>query len=161
MLKTREKENKMKSRIDFHSTAHPAMKALLGVEAYLNKSSLDPKIQGLVKLRASQINGCAYCVDMHYGELKKLGFPGAHLNLVVAWREAPCFTDKERAALAWTESVTLLADTRVPDSDYALVQKYFSEQERIDLTIAIGQINLWNRLSVSFRKIPQLQTVAV
>jgi alkylhydroperoxidase family enzyme len=91
---------------------------------------------------------------MHYGELKKLGSADTYLNLVSVWREAPCFSDKERAALAWAESVTLLADTHVPDQEYDLVRKYFSEDELIDLTVAIGQINLWNRLSVAFRILP-------
>ncbi len=144
----------METRIDYQNTAPKALKALLGVETYLGHSSLSPKIQGLIKLRASQINGCAFCVNMHYGELKKLGSADTYLNLVSVWREAPCFSDKERAALAWAESVTLLADTHVPDQEYDLVKKYFSEDELIDLTVAIGQINLWNRLSVAFRILP-------
>ena len=146
----------METRVDFQKTSSPAMKALLGVESYLESSSLDPKIQGLIKLRASQINGCAFCVNMHYSELKKLNTPDNSLNRVSVWKESPCFTDKERAALAWTESVTLLANTHVPDRDYEYVQKYFSKEELIDLTVAIGQINLWNRLAVSFRSIPNV-----
>ncbi len=146
----------METRIDFQKTSSPAMKALIGVETYLENSSLDPKIQGLIKLRASQLNGCAYCVNMHYRELKKLETPDTYLNLISVWRESPCFTDKERAALAWTESVTLLANTQVPDCDYEDVQKHFSKDELIDLTVAIGQINLWNRLAVSFRSIPNV-----
>lgn len=146
----------METRVNFQKASSKAMQALIGVETYLENSSLDIKIQGLIKLRASQINGCAYCVNMHYGELKKLDIPNNYLNLVTVWREAPCFTDKERAALAWTESVTLLANTHVPATDYDDVKKYFSENELIDLTVAIGQINLWNRLAVSFRSIPSV-----
>jgi AhpD family alkylhydroperoxidase len=146
----------METRIDYQKTAAKAMKALIGVETYLENSSLDPKIQGLIKLRASQINGCAFCVNMHYGELKNQGGSDTYINLVSAWRESPCFTSKERAALGWTESVTLLADTHVSDEDYDLVREHFSDDELIDLTVAIGQINLWNRLNVSFRTIPTI-----
>jgi AhpD family alkylhydroperoxidase len=146
----------METRINFQKPTSKAIQALMRVEFYLKESSIDQKTQGLIKLRASQINGCAYCVNMHYGELKKLDVPDTHLNLVSAWREAPCFTDKERAVLAWTESVTLIAQTHVPDSDYENVRKHFSEDELVDLTVAIGQINLWNRLAVSFRSIPEV-----
>lgn len=149
----------MKTRIKYQQTAPKALKALLKVETYLKNSHLDSKTQGLIKLRASQINGCAYCVNMHYGELKKLGNSDVYLNLVSVWREAPCFTDKERAALGWTESVTLLAETHVPGHDYDLAREHFSEEELIDLTVAIGQINLWNRLSVAFRTIPPVESV--
>ncbi len=145
----------METRVNFHKPTSKAIQALMRVEFYLKDCNLDQKIQGLIKLRASQINGCAYCVNMHYGELKKLEVPDTHLNLVSVWRESPCFTDKERATLAWTESVTLLANTHVPDSDYENVRKHFSEDELVDLTVAIGQINLWNRLAVSFRSIPE------
>ncbi len=147
----------MSVRIDFHDSSPEAMKALLGVESYLENTSLDTKIMGLVKLRASQINGCAYCVNMHYGELKKIGIPDAQLNLVVAWKESLCFSDKERAVLAWTESVTLVSETHSPDEVYELVEEQFSKKDLVDLTILIGQINLWNRLAVSFRLQPNLK----
>jgi len=150
----------MHTRVNFHETSPKAMKTLIGVETYLETCSLDPKILGLIKLRASQINGCAFCVNMHYEELKKIEISGAFLNLVPVWREAPCFTDKERAALAWTESVTLLADTHVPDHDYDLVREHFTDEELVNLTVAIGQINLWNRLAVSFRTKPAIKSAA-
>jgi AhpD family alkylhydroperoxidase len=146
----------METRVNFQKPTSKAIQALMRVEFYLKDCNLDHKTQGLIKLRASQINGCAYCMNMHYGELKNLEVPDTYLNLVSVWREAPCFTDKERAALAWTESVTLLANTHVPDQDYDDVRKHFSEDELIDLTVAIGQINLWNRLAVSFRSIPSV-----
>ena len=133
------------------------MKALMGMESYLNNTSLDTKIMGLVRLRASQINSCAYCVDMHYGELKKIGVPDVQLNLVGVWRESLCFSDKERAALQWTETVTLISETYSPDEDYNFVNEHYSEEELVDLTVLIGQINLWNRLAISFRLQPQLK----
>jgi len=145
----------MGNRIDLFQTSPEAIQALMTTESYLEKSSLGPKILGLVKLRASQLNGCAFCVNMHYGELKKSGFPDTLINLVSVWREASCFSDKERAALGWTETVTLLANHHISDQNYDLVTKYFSDKELVDLTVAIGQINLWNRLAVSFR--PKLQ----
>ena len=151
----------MHTRVNFHETSPKAMKTLIGVETYLEACGLDPKILKLIKLRASQINGCAYCVNMHYEELKKTDTPDTYINLVAVWREAPCFTNKERAALAWTESITLLANTHVPDQDYDLVRKYFSDEELVNLTVAIGQINLWNRLAVSFRTKPAVKGVAV
>lgn len=150
----------MHTRVNFHETSPKAMKTLTGVETYLETCSLEPRILGLIKLRASQINGCAFCVNRHYGELKKLEVPDAFLNLVPVWREAPCFTDKERAALAWAESITLLADTHVPDHDYDLVREHFTDEELVDLTVAIGQINLWNRLAVSFRTKPLVKETA-
>ena len=149
----------MNPRQNYLKTSPDAIKALLTVEAFLENTCLSSHILGLIKLRASQINGCAFCVNMHYGELKKLRISDTILNLVSVWRESPCFTNKERAALAWTESVTLLANTHVPDHDYELVREYFSEKELVDLTVAIGQINLWNRLAVSFRSIPPVEPV--
>lgn len=149
----------MDTRVNYYQTSPKAMQVLVGVETYLENCSLDPKILGLIRLRASQINGCAFCVNMHYGELKKLESSDTFLNLVSVWRESPCFTNKERAALAWTESVTLLANTHVPDHDYDLVREHYSEMELVDLTVAIGQINLWNRIAVSFRSIPPVEAV--
>jgi len=106
----------------------------------------------LVKLRASQINGCAYCVDLHASDLRKKGETERRLYALPVWREAPFFTPRERAALAWTESLTLLAQTQAPDADFEAVREHFSERELVDLTVAIGAINTWNRLSVGFRK---------
>lgn len=149
----------MDVRLDFHKISPKAIKALMGVEGHLGKSSLSPRILGLVKLRVSQINGCAFCVNMHYEELKKQEISNAYLNLVSVWRESPCFSSKERSALEWSESVTLLANTHVPDQDYDQVRNHFSKEELVDLTVAIGQINLWNRLAVAFRARPQLDAI--
>jgi AhpD family alkylhydroperoxidase len=141
-------------RIDYNKLAPDAVKALLTMEAYVNKTALEKSLLNLIKLRASQINGCAYCVDVHTTDAKKEGESERRLHAVVVWRESSFFTDKERAALAWTEAVTLLSETHAPDNVYLDVTKYFNEQETIDLTMAIITINSWNRLSVSFRKLP-------
>ena len=108
----------------------------------------------LVKLRASQINGCAYCVDSHSADARKAGETERRLYAVAAWRETPFFSQRERAALAWTESLTRLPDTHAPDADYEAVRAQFSAAELVDLTLVIGAINIWNRLGVGFRKMP-------
>ncbi|QPJ64904.1 MAG: carboxymuconolactone decarboxylase family protein [Candidatus Nitrohelix vancouverensis] len=144
----------MNARVNYHKNSPEAVKALLKVESYLNTSSLKGKIFGLVKLRASQINGCAYCVNMHYGELKKEGVAEAVLALVAVWKDSPCFSERERAALDWAERVTLLAGSEISDEVYNRMREHFLEDELVDLTVAIGQINLWNRLSVSFKNQP-------
>ena len=129
--------------------------AVLNLETKVSASGIDRKLYLLVKARASQINSCAYCIDMHMKELRHQGEIEARLFLLSAWREAPdFFTPKERAALAWTETVTLLADTHVPDHEWEAVRKEFSEEEVAKLTFAIGTINVWNRISVSFRTPP-------
>ncbi|WP_392537978.1 carboxymuconolactone decarboxylase family protein [Legionella sp. 227] len=144
----------MDSRIDFYKAAPDAIKAMLGVEQYVNRCGLEKTLLNLVKLRASQINGCVYCVDLHSTEAQKEGESERRLHSVVVWRESPFFTTRERAALAWTEAVTLLSETHVPDDVYQEALTCFSEKELIDLTMAIIAINSWNRLSVSFRKLP-------
>lgn len=144
----------MDSRIDLYKAAPDAIKAMLGVEQYVNRCGLEKTLLNLVKLRASQINGCVYCVDLHSTEAQKEGESERRLHSVVVWRESPFFTTRERAALAWTEAVTLLSETHVPDDVYQEALTCFSEKELIDLTMAIIAINSWNRLSVSFRKLP-------
>jgi AhpD family alkylhydroperoxidase len=129
--------------------------AVLNLETKVSTSFTDKKLYLLVKARASQINSCAFCIDMHMKELRHQGESEARLFLLSAWREAPdFFTPKERAALAWTETVTLLAETHVPDHEWEAVRKEFSEEEIAKLTFAIGTINIWNRISVSFRTPP-------
>lgn len=129
--------------------------AVLNLEMKVRASGLDKKLYLLVKARASQINNCAFCIDMHMKELRTQGESEERLYLLSAWREAPdFFTPKERAALAWTETVTLLADTHVPDREWEAVRKEFSEEEVARLTFAISAINVWNRISVSFRTPP-------
>jgi AhpD family alkylhydroperoxidase len=142
------------TRIDFYKTSPEALKAMMNVEKYVNSSSLDKALLELVKLRVSQINGCTFCVDMHCADAIKAGESQRRLNTVVVWREAPFFTARERAALAWAEAVTLLSETHVPDEVYQEMRAHFDEHEAVDLTMAIIAINGWNRLAVSFRKLP-------
>lgn len=145
----------MTTRID-HAAASPAgMKALAGVYGHVMQSGLPRALVELVFLRTSQINGCAYCIDSHSRELLKAGVPIEKLVLVPAWREAPALFDaRERAALAWGETVTRVADTNVPDADYAAARAVFGEKELVELTIAIGLMNAYNRLAISFRMTP-------
>ncbi len=140
-------------RLDYHHIAPGAVTAMLGVQRYVDGCSLEKKLLELVKLRASEINGCAYCVDMHSKDARALGETEQRLYAVAVWREAPFFSDRERAALAWTESVTLVSQTGVPDGVYELARSQFSEKELMDLTMAIIAINGWNRLAVSFRAV--------
>ena len=143
----------MQPRLDFYKASPEAAKAMLALEAAVGKLGLEPSLIELVKLRASQINGCAYCVDLHARDASKLGESERRLHAVAVWRESPFFTDRERAALAWTESLTRLAETRAPDADYEWLSSQFSERERVDLTLAINTINSWNRLAVGFRSV--------
>jgi AhpD family alkylhydroperoxidase len=122
------------------------------LERVVEASTLDPKLRELVKLRASQINGCAYCVDMHTKDAAAMGEDEQRLHLVAVWREAPVFTQRERAALAWTESLTLLSETGAPDDVYAEVARHFGPEEQVAVTLAIVAINGWNRLAVGFRQ---------
>ncbi|ARG97069.1 carboxymuconolactone decarboxylase family protein [Legionella micdadei] len=142
------------SRIDFYKVSPEAVNAMMGLEKFVNNCGLDKLLLGLVKLRVSQINGCTFCVDLHSAEALKEGESQRRLNAVAVWYEAPFFTERERAALAWAEAVTLLSETRVPDEVYQEIRNHFSEKEAVDLTMAIVTINGWNRLAVSFRKLP-------
>ena len=144
----------MQPRLDFYKASPNAAKAMLALEGAVNKLGLDPGLLDLVKLRASQINGCAYCVDMHSSDARKRGEGERRLYAVTVWRDTPFFTPRERAALAWTEALTRIADTNAPDADYELLSSEFSEQERVDLTLAINAINSWNRLAIGFRSVP-------
>ena len=144
----------MQARIDYRKFSPEPLKALLAVESYLLQSGLEPKLLHLIKLRASQINGCAYCIDMHWKDARALDETEQRLYGLDAWRESPYYTERERAALAWTESVTLVSSTNVPDDVFAEVQKYFSEKEIVDLTFAVATINAWNRIAISFRAVP-------
>ena len=146
----------MEQRADFYKASPDAIKAMIALDAAVSKLGLEPLLLDLVKLRASQINGCAFCVDMHSADARRKGETERRLYAVAAWRETPFFTPRERAALAWTESVTLVAATHAPDAEYAELAEHFSEKERVDLTTAIATINSWNRLSIAFRKMPTL-----
>jgi AhpD family alkylhydroperoxidase len=143
-------------RLDYNQIAPAGAKALGGVYGYVMGSSLSPVLVDLVYLRVSQINNCAYCLDMHTRDLLKKGQKIEKLALVQAWAEAGnLFDDRERAALAWAESVTRVAETGVPDQAYEAAHAVFNEQELVDLTIAIGLMNTYNRMAISFRNTPQ------
>ncbi|HKT96252.1 MAG TPA: carboxymuconolactone decarboxylase family protein [Paraburkholderia sp.] len=146
----------MSKRLDYNQIAPAGAKALGGVYGYVMQSGLAPVLVDLVYLRVSQINNCAYCLDMHTRDLLKKGVKVEKLALVQAWREAGhLFDARERAALAWAESVTLVAQTGVPDAAYEEARAVFDERELIDLTIAIGLMNTYNRMAISFRNTPQ------
>jgi AhpD family alkylhydroperoxidase len=144
----------MQARLDFYGASPDAIKAMLALEAHINKCGLEKSLVELVRLRASQINGCAYCVDMHSADARKGGETERRLAAVVVWRETPFFTDRERAALAWAESLTLVNQTHVPDATWEEVRPHFSDAELSDLTLLIAAINGWNRFAVAFRKLP-------
>ena len=146
----------MSKRLDYNQLAPAGIKALGNVYGYVAQSGLSPVLVDLVYLRVSQINNCAYCLDMHTRDLLKKGQAIEKLALLQAWREAgSLFDERERAALAWAESVTLVAETGVPDSDYAAARAVLDERELVDLTIAIGLMNAYNRMAISFRNTPQ------
>jgi AhpD family alkylhydroperoxidase len=126
---------------------------MYAVERYVRECGLDRPLLELVKLRASQVNGCAYCVDMHTKDARANGETEQRLYAVVVWREAPFFTERERAALAWTEALTLVSQEQVPDNVFEIARKEFSDKELVDLTMAVIAINGWNRLAISFRKV--------
>lgn len=144
----------MKQRLNYGEVAPDAMKAMYGLENYLKNSGLEISLYELVKTRASQLNGCAYCIDMHTKDARKAGETEQRLYALNAWRETPFYTERERAALEWTEALTLISSNEVADELYALVRKYFTEQEIIALTMAIVAINGWNRLAIGFRTVP-------
>ncbi|HET9181708.1 MAG TPA: carboxymuconolactone decarboxylase family protein [Candidatus Angelobacter sp.] len=146
----------MESRIDYMKFARGAYEALLGLEKYLHQCGLEQSLIDLVKLRVSQINGCAYCLDMHWKDLRALGETELRLYGLDAWEESPYYTDRERAALAWAESVTRVSETHVPDEVYAKAKKQFSDKELADLTVAVATINAWNRLAIAGRTVPGL-----
>jgi AhpD family alkylhydroperoxidase len=144
----------MQPRIKGSKVSPGAYKAMLGLETYLHQCGLDTKLLDLVKLRVSQINGCAYCIDMHWKDLRAAGESEQRLYGLDAWRESPYYSDRERAALAWTEAVTMVAATHVPDSVFEEVKPFFNEIDLANLTLAIGMINLWNRISIAARREP-------
>lgn len=144
----------MEPRIDYTKYAQDAQKSLFALERYLSTCGLDHKLIHLLKLRASQINGCAFCIDMHSKDARALGETEQRLYELNAWRETPFYTDKERAALEWTEVVTLVSQTHVPDETFEQLKKHFSEKEIVDLTLLVAVINVWNRLAISTRAVP-------
>jgi AhpD family alkylhydroperoxidase len=150
----------MESRLDYQQIAPAAVQAMSALEAYVRQSGLERSLLHLIKIRASQINGCGFCLDMHTREARADGESEERLYLLSAWREVPDYSERERAALAWTEAVTLVADGHVPDDVYNSVSQQFTQKEMVDLTMAVVAINGWNRLSISFRALPAKHVVA-
>ena len=144
----------MEQRLNYMEVGQGAARAMYGLEVYLAKCGLEPSLLHLVKFRVSQINGCAYCLDMHSKDLRAGGETEQRLYLLGAWREAPFYTERERAALAWAEAVTLVTEGHVPDEVYEQARGQFSEEELVNLTLAVVAINGWNRLSIAFRAVP-------
>jgi AhpD family alkylhydroperoxidase len=143
----------MEPRINYAKVAPDVFEAMLGLMNYLRKSGLDESLLNLLCLRASQINGCAYCLDMHWKDLRAAGETEQRLYGLDAWEESPYYSDRERAALAWTEAVTNIREGHVSDEVYEHVRKYFTEKELADLTLAITAINGWNRLNIAARTV--------
>ncbi len=143
----------MQPRIDV-TVAPGVLKAMLGLEAYLHQSGLEDSLLNLLRLRVSQINGCAYCIDMHWKDLRAIGESEQRLYGLDAWRESPYYTDRERAVLAWAEAVTRVAETHVPDEVFENLRRHFSEKQIADLTLAVASINSWNRLNIALRTVP-------
>ena len=138
-------------RLNAYEAAPDAMRAVQRVEGYIQQCGLEKGLIELVKMRASQINGCAYCLDVHSKDARRAGETEQRLYLLDAWHESSLYTERERAALAWTEALTRIAETHAPDSIYDEVRQHFEDKELVDLTTLIGLINLWNRLAIGFR----------
>lgn len=144
----------MIKRAAYLKIAPEAVKAFSAGANYLDTSSIEPKLRRLVDLRVSQINGCAYCVDLHSRQLRDLGETEQRIDCLVAWREVPFYDERERAALEWAEAVTRIEDTHAPDSVYEYVAEQFPEKEIVDLTFVIANMNFWNRIAIGFRRLP-------
>jgi AhpD family alkylhydroperoxidase len=144
----------MDSRLDYKKVAPQALEAMSRLESYVKQTNLERSLLELVRIRASQINSCAYCLDMHTKDARAAGESEQRLYLLDAWRESPFYTERERAAFSWTEAVTEISETSVPDKVYQDVRREFTEKELVELTMAIVAINGWNRLAISFRSMP-------
>jgi AhpD family alkylhydroperoxidase len=144
----------MKTRINYGKAAPGIYESMDTLDTYIQTCGLERALILLIQLRASQINGCAYCVDMHWKDLRAAGDTEQRLCSLAAWQECPYYSDRERAALAWTEAVTLIADARVPNAVYEAVSPHFNEKELADLTFAVAAINAWNRLCIAARLVP-------
>ena len=144
----------MEERIHYTKVSPGAYHALLGLDKYLKGCGLEESLLHLVRLRASQINGCAYCLDMHWKDLRAIGESEQRLYSLDAWQESPYYSGRERAALTWTEAVTRVSETHVPDEVYEEARKHFNEKELADLTVTVATINLWNRLAIAGRVAP-------
>jgi len=144
----------MESRLNYGAVAPQGIHGMRGLEEYVRRCGLEPKLLELVRLRASQINGCAYCIDMHTKDARLEAESEQRLYALSAWHETPFYSDRERAALAWTEAVTRIGEHGVLDELYEEARRYFTEKELVDLTLAVITINGWNRLAISFRTVP-------
>jgi AhpD family alkylhydroperoxidase len=149
----------MEARLNPYKAAPDAIKALRALESHVEASGLERSLIELVKTRASQINGCAFCLHMHTHDARARGETEERLYLLNAWQESPLYTQRERAALAWTEAVTLIAHSHVPDAIYEEARQSFSEAELVELTLLVATINAWNRIAISFRLLPQVRSV--
>lgn len=145
----------MEERLNIMTVAPGAMRVLYDVARYLYSSSIEPTLRDLVAMRASQMNGCAFCIAMHWREAKEDGIDDDRLHGLLAWREAPWYSERERAALAWAEAITDVANTHAPDAVYEQVRGQFNDHELADLTFMISATNLWNRLNIGFRTSPE------
>lgn len=143
----------MKPRLDAWKAAPGVLQAMLAMQDHVNNSGLEKSLLELVKIRASQINHCAFCLHMHTRDARAAGETNERIDMVAAWRDSPLYTERERAALAWTESLTLVAETHVPDEDYEVLRASFNEEEMVELTLAITTINAWNRFQCGFRAV--------
>jgi AhpD family alkylhydroperoxidase len=146
--------NQMPKRIDYKRVAPEAVKALAATKFYIDTTEITPRLRALVELRTSQINGCSYCVDLHSREARAAGEGQQRLDCLPVWRETDLYDERERAALAWAESVTLVSQTGVPDDMFEEARRHFSEKELVDLTLIIASMNAWNRIAISFRQGP-------
>ena len=144
----------MEQRLNYVKLAPTGIQAMYRLSKYVEDSGLEHSLIELVKIRASQINGCAYCIDMHTKDARAQGETEQRIYLLDAWRESPFYTDRERAALAWTEAVTLISDGEISDDDYAAAREQFSEEDLVNLTMAVISINGWNRMAITFRAVP-------
>jgi AhpD family alkylhydroperoxidase len=144
----------MEPRIDYLKSGRGVMEAMLGVEKYIRQSGLEESLLNLIRMRASQINGCAYCLDMHWKDARAMGEKEQRLYGLDAWKESPYYTDRERAALAWTEALTNVREGHVSDEVFEHVRTHFTEKELADLSLAITSINSWNRLNIAVRTVP-------
>jgi AhpD family alkylhydroperoxidase len=144
----------MEPRIDPSKVSPHAYQAMYGLERYVRQCGLEPSLLELVKMRASQLNQCAYCIDMHSKDARAHGETEQRLYALSAWRDTPFFTDRERAALAWAEAVTLVGESHVPDDLFEETRRHFTDEELVNLTMAVVTINGWNRLSIAFRAVP-------
>ena len=144
----------MSRRIPYFQVAPEGIKALQGVDPYLKSTNIEPRLRALVELRTSQINGCAYCVDLHSRQAREHGETSQRLDCLGVWRDTAFFNERERAALAWAETVTNVSQTGIPDNAYEEVKQHFDDKDLVDLTLIIATMNAWNRMAISFRANP-------